>query len=78
MTWEIIAALILILGCLVSLGTVLARLVRAITSLEVALTSLEKAMNEDKTNNAEDHKEFRCDIKNHEIRITKIENEVKN
>lgn len=74
MTWEILAASIVIITCLISVGTVLARLVRAITKLEVTLSSIEKSIAEDKLTNCSEHKEFRCDIKNHEVRITSIEN----
>lgn len=37
MTWEIIAGLIVIVGCLVSLGTVLAKLVAVMTRLKQSI-----------------------------------------
>ena len=37
MTWEILAALIVIVACLVSLGTVLAKLVAVLSRLETTM-----------------------------------------
>ena len=44
MTWEIIAGLIALCGAAVSLGTVLAKLVRALTRLEVTISTLETTL----------------------------------
>lgn len=77
MTWEILTGLIIVVGCLISLGGVLARLVRAITRLEVTLAAIDKSVAEDKSANAAEHKEFRGELTNHEIRITGIEKERK-
>ena len=42
MTWEIVAGLLTLCGTMVTLGTVLAKLVKTLTKLDVTLVSLEQ------------------------------------
>lgn len=42
MTWEILAALIVIIGCLIGLGTVLAKLVSVLSRLETTMKIISK------------------------------------
>jgi len=46
MTWEIVVGLIALIGCAISLGGVLAKLVRALTRLEVTISTLETTLAE--------------------------------
>jgi hypothetical protein len=73
MTWEIVAGLIAICGAAVSLGTVLARLVRTLTRLDVTLATLDKTIGEDRRINSEERADMRARINAHEGRITKLE-----
>jgi hypothetical protein len=73
MTWEIIAGLIALCGAAVSLGTVLARLVRTLTRLDITLTALDKSVGEDRRINSEEHADIRARLNAHEGRITKLE-----
>lgn len=59
MTWEILAALITIVGCLVTLGTVLVKvtnkLTQTLTALDDTINNLQKELGEFKTHNKESH-----------------------
>lgn len=46
MTWEILAALIVIVACLVSLGTVLAKLVAVLARLDTTMKGLNKVVDD--------------------------------
>ena len=73
MTWEIVVGLIALIGCAISLGGVLAKLVKTLTRLDVTLTALDKSVGEDRRINNEQHAEFESKLENHEGRITKLE-----
>ncbi|MEG1990686.1 MAG: hypothetical protein RR351_01245 [Christensenella sp.] len=80
MTWEILAALIVIVGCLITLGTVLARLVRTLTVLDCTLKSMQTSHENSEKRNSESHERIfiRLDksdktIENHEYRIETLE-----
>lgn len=75
MTWEIIASLIVIVGCLVSLGTVLARLVGTLTRLDVTLAALDKAVREDRDSNTKTHERIYTRLDDHETRIGVLEHD---
>jgi len=68
MTWEIVAGLLTLCGTMVTLGTVLAKLVKTLTRLDVTLAALERAVGEDRRKNGAEHAEMR-----HEGRITRLE-----
>ena len=75
MTWEIVVGLLLLIGALIPIGGILAKLVRTLTRLDVTLASLNKSVSEDRTKNDQEHKEFRNELMNHEIRISGFEKE---
>ena len=49
MTWEILAALIVVVGCLISLGTVLARLVVVLTRLDATMKTIAESVKDHET-----------------------------
>ena len=73
MTWEIVVGLIALCGVAVSLGTVLAKLVRALTRLEVTISTLETTLAELKSGNDAAHREIWGELEEHDERITKLE-----
>ncbi len=73
MTWEIVVGLIALIGCAISLGGVLAKLVRTLTRLEVTISALESTLAELKSGNDAAHREMRAQLQNHEGRISKLE-----
>lgn len=84
MTWEILAALIAIVGCLVTLGTVLVKvtnkLTQTLTALDDTINNLQKELSEFKTNNRESHgriygklDEHDKKLDDHETRIHDLE-----
>ena len=73
MTWEIAVGLFTLLGMAVSLGTVLAKLVRALTRLELTISTLETTLAELKSGNDAAHREIWDEIEEHDERITKLE-----
>lgn len=73
MTWEILVGLIAIVGCLISLGTVLAKLVITLTKLTSTCDELNKTLTQYESQNDKDHTYFRDTIQNHEIRIHDVE-----
>lgn len=73
MTWEIVAGLIALCGTAISLGGVLAKLVRTLTRLDITLTALDKSVGEDRRANNEEHTRFRDRLDNHERRIYSLE-----
>lgn len=73
MTWEIVVGLIALIGCAISLGGVLAKLVRALTRLEVTISTLETTLAELKSGNDAAHREIWDELEEHDERITKLE-----
>lgn len=84
MTWEILAALITILGSLVTLGTIVVKvtnkLTQQLTALDDTLKNLKAALDEFKATNKESHSRIygRLDehdeqLKDHETRIHDLE-----
>jgi len=73
MTWEIVVGLIALIGCAISLGGVLAKLVRALTRLELTISTLETTLAELKSGNDAAHREIWDEIEEHDERITKLE-----
>lgn len=84
MTWEILAALITIVGCLVTLGTVLVKvtnkLTQTLTGLDDTLKHLQRELNDFKSANKESHSRIysRLDehdktLEDHETRIHDLE-----
>lgn len=73
MTWEIVAGLIALCGVAVSLGSVLAKLVRALTRLEITISALETTLAELKSGNDAAHREMWDELEEHDERITKLE-----
>ncbi|HHW25578.1 MAG TPA: hypothetical protein PK778_09050 [Bacillota bacterium] len=73
MTWEIVAGLLTLCGTMVTLGTVLAKLVKTLTRLDVTLAALERAVGEDRRKNGAEHAEMRAKLESHEGRITRLE-----
>ena len=56
MTWEMLSALIVIVGTLVSLGTVLAKLIRVLTRLDDTVKQLRADLDRQRVENRESHK----------------------
>ena len=75
MTWEIVVGFGILLGALIPIGGILAKLVHTLTRLDVTLASLNKSVSEDRTKNEQEHKEFCNELQNHEVRIIGIEKE---
>ena len=73
MTWEILSALIVIVGTLVSLGTVLAKLIRVLTRLDDTVKQLRADLDRQREENRESHKRIYDRLDNHESRIVELE-----
>ena len=73
MTWEILVALITIVGSLVGLGTVLAKLIKTLTKLDITLAQLQRELNEFKVENKESHGRIWDKLDNHDERIHNLE-----
>ena len=73
MTWEILSALIIIVGCLVTLGGVLVKLVRTLTRLDDTMAQLRVDLNRQHDENKESHKRIYDRLDNHEQRIVDLE-----
>ena len=76
MTWEILSALIIIVGCLVTLGGVLVKLVRTLTRLDDTMAQLRVDLNRQHDENKESHKRIYDRLDNHEQRIVDLERNV--
>ena len=74
-TWEIMTALITVIGSLIALGSVLAKLIRVLTRLEDAIKSLEEKLALSEHNAEQINKEFDRRINQHEVRLCRIEAE---
>lgn len=73
MTWEILSALIIIVGCLVTLGGVLVKLVRTLTRLDDTIAQLRVDLNRQHDENKESHKRIYDKLDDHEHRIGELE-----
>lgn len=73
MTWEIMSALIVIVGTLVSLGTVLAKLIRVLTRLDDTVKQLRADLDRQREENRESHKRIYDRLDDHESRIVELE-----
>lgn len=73
MTWEILSALIIIVGCLITLGGVLVKLVRTLTKLDDTMAQLRVDLNRQHDENKESHKRIYDKLDDHEHRIGELE-----
>lgn len=73
MTWEMLSALIVIVGTLVSLGTVLAKLIRVLTRLDDTVKQLRADLDRQREENRESHKRIYDRLDDHESRIVELE-----
>ena len=73
MTWEILSALIIIVGCLITLGGVLGKLVRTLTRLDDTMAQLRVDLNRQHDENKESHKRIYDKLDDHEHRIGELE-----
>lgn len=73
MTWEILSALIIIVGCLITLGGVLVKLVRTLTRLNDTMAQLRVDLNRQHDENKESHKRIYDKLDDHEHRIGELE-----
>lgn len=73
MTWEILSALIIIVGCLITLGGVLVKLVRTLTRLDDTMAQLRVDLNRQREENRESHKRIYDCLDDHESRIVELE-----
>lgn len=73
MTWEILSALIIIVGCLITLGGVLVKLVRTLTRLDDTMAQLRVDLNRQHDENKESHKQIYDKLDDHEHRIGELE-----
>lgn len=77
MTWETLSAIIAIVSCLVTLGGVLAKLVKTLTSLDDTIKQVKTELIEQKGSNKESHKRIYNQLEDHERRIVDLEHENK-
>ena len=73
MTWEILSALIVVVGTLISLGTVLAKLIRVLTRLDDTMKQLRADLDRQREDNRESHKRIYDRLDDHESRIVELE-----
>ena len=73
MTWDILSALIIIVGCLITLGGVLVKLVRTLTRLDDTMAQLRVDLNRQHDENKESHKRIYDKLDDHEHRIGELE-----
>lgn len=76
MTWEMLSALIVIVGTLVSLGAVLAKLIRVLTRLDDTVKQLRADLDRQREENRESHKRIYDRLDDHESRIVELERNV--
>lgn len=76
MTWEILSALIVVVGTLISLGTVLAKLIRVLTRLDDTVKQLRADLDRQREENRESHKRIYDCLDDHESRIVELERNV--
>nr|DAU69329.1 MAG TPA: Protein of unknown function (DUF1515) [Caudoviricetes sp.] len=73
MTWEILSALIVVVGTLISLGTVLAKLIRVLTRLDDTVKQLRADLDRQREETRESHKRIYDRLDDHESRIIELE-----
>lgn len=73
MTWEILSALIVVVGTLISLGTVLTKLIRVLTRLDDTVKQLRADLDRQREDNRESHKRIYDRLDDHESRIVELE-----
>ncbi len=73
MTWEILSALIVIVGCLITLGGVLVKLVRTLTRLDDTMRQLRGDLDRQHDENKESHRRIYDRLDDHEHRIVELE-----
>ena len=73
MTWEILSALIVIVGTLISLGTVLAKLIRVLTRLDDTVKQLRADLDRQRVENRESYTRIYDRLDDHEQRIVELE-----
>ena len=71
-----LSALIVIVGTLVSLGTVLAKLIRVLTRLDDTVKQLRADLDRQREENRESHKRIYDRLDDHESRIVELERNV--
>lgn len=76
MTWEILSSLIIIVGCLITLGGVLVKLVRVLTRLDDTMRQLRGDLDRQREENRESHKRIYDRLDDHESRIVELERNV--
>lgn len=76
MTWEILSALIVVVGTLISLGTVLAKLIRVLTRLDDTVKQLRADLDRQREENRESHKRIYDRLDDHESCIVELERNV--
>lgn len=76
MTWEILSALIVVVGTLISLGTVLEKLIRVLTRLDDTVKQLRADLDRQREENRESHKRIYDRLDDHESRIVELERNV--
>lgn len=74
MSWDTIAAAIVIIGCLISLGTVLAKLIATLTRLDVTVNELRRAVDTIGENNDASHKLIFETLERQNDRLRTLEN----
>ena len=77
MTWEIVTGLIVLVGCAISVGTIVYKLANILTKLESAIESLRETISIIKNSNAEEHTRIFETLKQLDQRITNIDMEVR-
>ena len=76
MSWEILAGLITIVGSLIGLGTVLAKLIGVLTRLDDTVKQLRSDLDRQREDNKESHKRLFERIDDHETRINDHERRI--
>lgn len=76
MTWEIVVGLITLVGALVSLGTVLAKLVCVLTRLDDTSKSLKNAIEQNEKRNQNAHDDMEDKLEDHENRLDDHESRI--
>lgn len=77
MTWEIVTGLIVLVGCAISVGTIVYKLANILTKLESAIESLRETISLIKSSNAEEHTRIFEELKTLAQRINEIEMQVR-
>lgn len=75
MSWEIVTGLIVLVGFIVSVGTIVYRLAKILTKLETAVDNLRETITTIKDNNANEHERIFDAIEKIDRRLTVIETE---